>query len=333
MSKSELTINTHGKEEAMILPGIHSKKMSPLILFGMAVAIAVIVTLTGTSFAAGKQKTFASAEDAVKALISAARNNDDSEIVAIFGPDGKDLLFSGDPVADKQRREKFLADYDEQNKLVPEGDSMILVISKKDWPFSIPVVKKDGKWFFDTKKGKEEVLNRRIGMNELFTIQTVLAVVDAQREFAMMDHDGDGLREYAEKFESDPGKQNGLYWKTKEGESPSPLGELLVKAKAEGYSKKDSKGNPVPYHGYFYKILKAQGKNAPGGTYDYIINGQMIGGFALVAWPAKYGNSGVMTFVVNHDGVVYQKDLGKNTEKVAKAITKYDPDNTWKKAE
>jgi hypothetical protein len=333
MSKSELTINTHGKEEAMILPGIHSKKMSPLILFGMAVAIAVIVTLTGTSFAAGKQKTFASAEDAVKALISAARNNDDSEIVAIFGPDGKDLLFSGDPVADKQRREKFLADYDEQNKLVPEGDSMILVISKKDWPFSIPVVKKDGKWFFDTKKGKEEVLNRRIGMNELFTIQTVLAVVDAQREFAMMDHDGDGLREYAEKFESDPGKQNGLYWKTKEGESPSPLGELLVQAKAEGYSKKDSKGNPVPYHGYFYKILKAQGKNAPGGTYDYIINGQMIGGFALVAWPAKYGNSGVMTFVVNHDGVVYQKDLGKNTEKVAKAITKYDPDNTWKKAE
>jgi hypothetical protein len=333
MSKSELTINTHGKEEAMILPGIHSKKMSPLILFGMAVAIAVIVTLTGTSFAAGKQKTFASAEDAVKALISAARNNDDSEIVAIFGPDGKDLLFSGDPVADKQRREKFLADYDEQNKLVPEGDSMILVISKKDWPFSIPVVKKDGKWFFDTKKGKEEVLNRRIGMNELFTIQTVLAVVDAQREFAMMDHDGDGLREYAEKFESDPGKQNGLYWKTKEGESPSPLGELLVQAKAEGYSKKDSKGNPVPYHGYFYKILKAQGKNAPGGTYDYIINGQMIGGFALVAWPAKYGNSGVMTFVVNHDGVVYQKDLGKNTEKIAKAITKYDPDNTWKKAE
>jgi hypothetical protein len=333
MSKSELTINTHGKEEAMILPGIYSKKMSPLILFGMAVAIAVIVTLAGTSFAATKQKTFASAEEAVKALISAARNNDDSEIVAIFGSDGKDLIFSGDEVADKQRREKFLADYDEQNKLVPEGDSMILVISKKDWPFPIPVVKKDGKWFFDTKKGKEEVLNRRIGMNEMFTIQTVLAVVDAQREFAMMDHDGDGLREYAEKFASDPGKQNGLYWKTKEGESPSPLGELLVKAKAEGYSKKDSKGNPVPYHGYFYKILKAQGKNAPGGTYDYIINGNLIGGVALVAWPAKYGNSGVMTFVVNHDGVVYQKDLGKNTEKIAKAITKYDPDNTWKKAE
>ena len=306
----------------MILPGIYSKKMSPLILFGMAVAIAVIVTLAGTSFAAEKQKTFASAEEAVKALISAARNNDDSEIVAIFGPDGKDLIFSGDKVADKQRREKFLADYDEQNKLVPEGDSMILVISKKDWPFPIPVAKKGGKWFFDTKKGKEEVLNRRIGMNELFTIQTVLAVVDAQREYAMIDHDGDGLREYAEKFASDPGKQNGLYWKTKEGEDPSPLGELLVKAKAEGYSKKDSKGNPVPYHGYFYKILKAQGKNVPGGAYDYIINGHMIGGFAIVAWPAKYGNSGVMTFVVNHDGVVYQKRPRKKYRKGRKGYHK-----------
>jgi hypothetical protein len=333
MSKSELTINTHGKEEAMILPGIYSKKMSPLILFGMAVAIAVIVTLAGTSFAAEKQKTFASAEEAVKALFAAARNNNDKELLVIFGPDGKDLIFSGDKVADKQRREKFLADYDEQNKLVPEGDSMILVISKKEWPFPIPITKKGETWFFDTKKGTEEVLNRRIGMNELFTIQTVLAVVDAQREYAMIDHDGDGMREYAEKFASDPGKQNGLYWMTKEGEDPSPLGELLVKAKAEGYSKKDSKGNPVPYHGYFYKILKAQGKNAPGGAYDYIINGNLIGGFAVVVWPAKYGNSGVMTFVVNHDGVVYQKDLGKNTEKVVKTITRYDPDNTWKKAQ
>jgi hypothetical protein len=147
----------------------------------------------------------------------------------------------------------------------------------------------------------------------------------------MMDHDGDGLREYAEKFASDPGKQNGLYWATKEGENPSPLGELLVKAKAEGYSKKGSKGNPVPYHGYYYKILRAQDKNAPGGAYDYIINGNMIGGFAVVAWPAKYGNSGVVTFIVNHDGVVYQKDLGLNTEETAKAMKKFDPDKTWER--
>jgi len=333
MSISQLTIIGYTKEEGMIHPKIPIKQISTLYLFIIALSVMVIMTFAGTSFAAAKQKSFVSAEEAVKALVTAARNNNDSELLAIFGPEGRDLIFSGDKVSDKQRREKFLADYDEQNKLVPEGDSMILVISKKEWPFPIPITKKGETWFFDTKKGIEEVLNRRIGMNELFTIQTVLAVVDAQREYAMIDHDGDGLREYAEKFASDPGKQNGLYWMTKEGEDPSPLGELLVKAKAEGYSRKDSKGNPVPYHGYFYKILKAQGKNAPGGAYDYIINGNLIGGFAVVAWPAKYGNSGVMTFVINHDGVVYQKNLGKDTEKVAKAITKYDPDKTWKKVQ
>jgi hypothetical protein len=333
MPKSDLTTNNYVREEGMILPIIHYRKILPTVIFVIAVAVVIILTHAGTSAAAEKQKTFASAEEAVKALITAARNDDNTEMLKIFGADGKDLIFSGDKVADKQRRKKFLATYDEQNKLVPEGDSMILVIGKNEFPYPIPLVKKGEAWLFDSKKGKEEVLNRRIGENELYTIQTVLAVVDAQREYAMIDHDGDGLREYAEKFESDPGKQNGLYWKTKEGESPSPLGELLVQAKAEGYSKKDSKGNPVPYHGYFYKILKAQGKNAPGGAYDYIINGNMIGGVAVVAWPAKYGNSGVMTFVVNHDGVAYQKDLGKDTDKIVKGMTKYDPDKTWEKAE
>jgi hypothetical protein len=333
MPKSYLTTNNYLREEGMILPTINYRKILPTVIFVIAVAVVIILTHAGASAAAEKQKTFASAEEAVKALVTAARNKDDSELMAIFGPDGKDLIFSGDKVADKQRSEKFLADYDERNKLVPEGDSMILVISKKEWPFPIPIAKKGTTWLFDTKKGTEEVLNRRIGMNELFTIQTVLAVVDAQREYAMMDHDGDGLREYAEKFASDSGKQNGLFWKTKEGENPSPLGELLVRAKTEGYSKNGSKGNPVPYHGYYYKILKSQGKNAPGGAYDYIINGNMIGGFALVAWPAKYGNSGVMTFVVNHDGVVYQKNLGQDTDKIVKAMTKYDPDKTWGKAQ
>lgn len=333
MPTSDLTANNFFREEGMILPGMHYRKTLSIGIFVIAVAVVIILTHAGASLAAEKQKTFASAEEAVKALLAAGRNNDDKELLAIFGPDGKDLIFSGDPVADKQRREKFLADCDEQNKLVPEGDSMILVIGKKEWPFPIPITKKGETWFFDTKKGTEEVLNRRIGMNEVFTIQAVLAVVDAQREYAMMDHDGDGLREYAEKFASDPGKQNGLYWATKEGENPSPLGELLVKAKAEGYSKKGSKGNPVPYHGYYYKILRAQDKNAPGGAYDYIINGNMIGGFAVVAWPAKYGNSGVVTFIVNHDGVVYQKDLGLNTEETAKAMKKFDPDKTWEKVE
>ena len=196
-------------------------------------------------------------------------------------------MFSGDKAADKQRRENFLARYDEQNKLVREGNSTILIIGKDDWPFPIPIVKKGTAWVFDTIKGKEEILNRRIGENELSTIKTCLAIVDAQREYAMMDRDGDNLHEYAEKFASDPGKQNGLYWETKEGEKPSPLGELLVKAKSEGYSKKGSTGNSVPYHGYYFKILKEQGKHAPGGAYNYVLKGNMIGGFAVVAWPAK----------------------------------------------
>jgi hypothetical protein len=290
------------------------------------------MTFPGSLPAAVKQKSFGSAEEAVQALISAGRNNDDKELSAIFGPDGKDIMFSGDKAADKQRRENFLAKYDEKNKLVREGKSAILVIGKDEWPFPIPIEKKDTAWVFDTKKGKEEILNRRIGENELSTIKTCLAVVDAQREYAMIDRDGDNLHEYAEKFGSDPGKQNGLFWQTKEGDKASPLGELIAKAKSEGYSKKGST-NPVPYHGYYFKILKGQGKNATGGAYDYVVKGNMIGGFAVVAWPAQYGNSGVMTFIVNYEGVVYQKDLGKNTDKIAKSMTMYDPDKTWVKAQ
>ncbi len=272
-------------------------------------------------------------EEAVKAWITAIKANDDKEVLTIFGPEAKDLIFSGDPVSDKERREKVIAAYDKKNSLVKEGDKMVIIIGENDWPFPIPLLKKGDQWFFDTKAGKEEILNRQIGKNELDTIQTMLAVVDAQREYAMTDHDGDGLIEYAEKAWSDPGKKNGLYWETKEGEEPSPLGEMVVKARAEGYSKKGSKSNPVPLHGYYYRLLNKQGKNAAGGAYDYIVKGNQIGGFAVIAFPAKYGISGVMTFVVNHDGVVYQKDLGKNTEKAAKAIKKFDPDKTWKKTQ
>ena len=182
--------------------------------------------------------------------------------------------------------------------------------------FPIPLVKKGEVWSFDTDKGREEILNRRIGENELSTIQTMLAIVDAEREYAMKDDDSDGVPEYAQKFLSDPGKKNGLYWETKEGEEPSPLGPAAAQAKKEGYKKSGDK--PIPFHGYYYRILKAQGKNAAGGAYDYVVKGKMIGGFAVVASPAKYGNSGVMTFLVNHDGVVYQKDLGKKTEQAAR---------------
>jgi len=320
----------------MILPEMNNIERSALYVFRFLAAAVVVMGLTFagvTAEAALKQKVFATPEEAVKAVMTAARSNNDKELVAIFGQSAKDLIFSGDPVADKQRRELLLSKYDEKNGLVQEKGNMVFVIGKDDWPFPIPLVKKGESWFFDTNKGREEILNRRIGENELNTIQTLLAVVDAEREYAIKDLDGDGVPEYAQKLMSDQGKKNGLYWKTKEGEEPSPLGEFVADARAEGYIKDRSKQKPIPYHGYYYRMLKAQGKNAAGGAYDYVVKGKMIGGFAVIASPAKYGNSGVMTFLVNHDGVVYQKDLGKNTEKAAKAIKKFDPDKTWKKVE
>ncbi|MRR18281.1 MAG: DUF2950 domain-containing protein, partial [Deltaproteobacteria bacterium] len=249
----------------------------------------------------------------------------------IFGPGGKEVLSSGDAVQDKAAKEQFIRAYETKNTLVPDGDTRtVLQLGAEDWPFPIPIVKKAGKWSFDTRKGKEELINRRIGRNELNTIQTCLAFVDAQREFALRDKDGDGLREYAQKFVSTPGKKDGLYWDAKPGEEESPFGDLFAKATAEGYKRGD---NPVPYHGYFFKMLTEQGKNAPGGPADYIVNGKMIGGFAMVAYPAQYGVSGIMTFIVNHDGIVYQKNLGKETARIAKAMKAFDPDKSWKKVE
>ena len=305
-----------------------------LLLTFAAAVVVMIVTIAGmTADAATKQKGFASAEEAVKAFIAAIKADDNKEVLAIFGSESKEVISSGDPVGDKQRRAKFIKDYDQKNALAKDGDKMVLSVGEKDWPFPIPLVKKGDQWVFDTKAGKEEILNRRIGENELDTIQTMLAIVDAQREYAMKDLDGDGILEYAEKFRSDAGKKNGLHWEAKEGEEPSPLGEVFAKGRTEGYFEKEKKSNPEPYHGYYYHILQSQGKHAPGGAYDYIVKGNMIGGFAVVAYPAKYGNSGVMTFIVNHDGVVYQKDLGQNTEKIAKAVKKYNPDKTWKKVQ
>jgi hypothetical protein len=235
-------------------------------------------------------------------------------------------------VEDKASRERFLKAFDEKQALVKEGDrKAVLQIGNDDLPFPIPIVQKSGKWSFDTKAGKEELLNRRIGKNELYTIQVCLAYVDAQREYAGVDRDGDGLFEYAQKVMSTPGKKDGLYWESKEGEEESPLGDFVAQATREGYQKTSDK--PIPYHGYLFRILKAQGRNAPGGAYDYLVNGRMIGGFAMVAYPAQYGVSGVMTFVVNHEGVVYQKNLGKGTAKTARMMKLFDPDKTWKKVE
>jgi hypothetical protein len=277
-------------------------------------------------------KRFASAEDAVQALVAAVRADDKKAFVGILGSEGRALISSGDPVVDRQNRERFLKAYDTANKLVAKGDTMILKTGDDDWPLPIPLVKDGERWWFDAKQGREEILARSIGRNELYTMQTCLAYVDAQREYYSEDRRGAGILEYARQFASTPGKRDGLYWPTKPGEPPSPLGDLVVRARAEGY-RRDASGGPTPFHGYLYRILTAQGPAAKDGEYDYITRGHMIAGFALVAFPAQYGVSGVMTFMVNHDGVVYEKDLGPNTRSIAFAMRKFNPDETWKKAE
>jgi hypothetical protein len=314
-----------------------NQKKRSMCRFGFAIIVAAII-LAGfyqSAFAANaKQKSFKSPEEAVKALVGAVKGNDTKELLAILGPAGKELIFSGDEVADKAGRDRFVKAYEEMNKLVSENDKkVILHVGNEEWPYPLPVVKKGENWFFDTKAGKEEILNRRIGRNELNAIQVCLAYVDAQREYILKDRDKDKLPEYAQKFVSDKGQKNGLYWEAQEGEEQSPLGPLTAKAAMEGYVEKKPVGKLNPYHGYYYKILKSQGKNAPGGEYDYVVNGKMVGGFALVAYPAEYGDSGVITFIVNQDGVVYEKHLGKDTEKIAAAMKKYDPDKTWRKVE
>jgi len=293
--------------------------------------IAIVVSFQGATAADLKQKTFKSPDEAVKALIESVRAKDKEELLAIFGPSGKEIISSGDEVADREMGERFVKAYEEANKVVSESDTkMVLHVGKEDYPFPIPIVKKDEIWLFDTQAGKEEILNRRIGRNELSTIQVCLAYVDAQREYARRGPGG-GLMEYAQKFISEKGKKDGLYWETKQGEEESPLGPLVYRGVKEGYTKKGDK--PIPYHGYYFRILKAQGKNAAGGEYNYLVKGKMIGGFALVAYPAEYSVSGVMTFIVNHDGVVFEKDLGKQTEKLVGAMKKFDPDKTWKRVE
>jgi hypothetical protein len=267
----------------------------------------------------------------VVALVHAVRGGHAKGMVAVLGSAGRSLVSSGDPVIDVRNRERFLTAYEAGHKLVAKGDAMELRIGADDWPFPIPLVKDAGGWRFDTRQGREEIFARNIGRNELYTIQTCLAFVDAQREYYADDRDGDGILEYATQFASTPGKRDGLYWQTKAGEPPSPLGELVTRARAEGYRRKGD--GPTPFHGYVYRILTAQGPAAREGAYAYVTSGHMIGGFALVAFPAQYGVSGVMTFLVSHDGVVYQKDLGPRTRALALEMKTYNPDSTWTKAE
>ncbi len=319
----------------MISATVHRKAARRVFCSVLALTVAVLVTMGGpihTHAAEGKQKTFTSPESAVQALIQAAREADEKGLLAILGPEGEDVIDSGDEVNDRRARERFLSAYDAAYALVNSSDdSVTLQIGTQEWPFTIPIVKQGDVWYFDTPSGVDEILNRRIGRNELSTIQVCLAIVDAQREYAMQDRSGDGFRTYAEKFSSDPGKRNGLYWRAQAGEEPSPLGVLFLDANKEGYTSRTVDDSPAPYHGYYYRLIYSQGKHAPGGAFDYVVQGKLIGGFAVVAYPAEYGNSGVMTFIVNHDDIVYQKDLGPDSEQIAGNLQTYDPDTSWVK--
>jgi hypothetical protein len=295
-------------------------------------AAAVILLISSVSAQEVKQKAFGSPEETMKALAEAIEEGDAKGMMAILGPEGEDIISSGDAVADKVAMERFVKSYKEKVDFVKEKEDRVSVIMGNDhWPFPIPMMKMADGWMFETKAGREEVLNRRVGRNELHAIRVCRGYVEAQREYASMDRERDGIIQYAQKFASDPYRRNGLYWEPAEGEIPSPVGPFAARAAAEGYRRAGDK--PTPYHGYYYKILKGQGVSAPGGAYQYVIKGHMVAGFALVAWPAEYGVSGVMTFVVNQNGIVYQKDLGPKTDGIAKAMTLYNPDRTWGRAE
>src|SRR5215470_4078954 len=286
------------------------------------------VLILASSSLAQAQERFKTPEAAADALVSAARSGDRKTVLTILGPGSQELVSSGDPVADDNIKQEFLAAYDIQHRVVTEsGKPSILVIGQNDWPFPIPIVQRDGQWSFDTAAGREEVLARRIGRNELSTLKAMLAYWDAQNEYADMFKDKTGQAVYAQKIVSSPGKKDGLYWPTSGSEPESPLGEAVAGATQQGYRV----GSGEPYHGYYYKILTEQGASAPGGTVDYVVRGNMIGGFGLVAYPAEYGNSGIMTFIINNDGDVFEKDLGDGTSRIASRMTSFNPDHTWKK--
>jgi len=289
-------------------------------------AAAVCLLATTALYAAGA-KTFGSPEEAVQALVAAAKANDSKAILAVLGPEAKEIVLSGDTPTDKQARERFVKAYGDASKIAKPDESMaLLLVGKDEWIFPIPLVKEAGGWRFDVAEGKEEILNRRIGRNELHAIQAVQAYVDAQKEYYLRNPQNEKLLQYAQRIVSGKDRRDGLYFPVKSGEPASPLGPLFDRIHAG----KGAPGKPVPYHGYYYRVLKGQGPDAPGGAYSYLAQGRMIGGFALVAWPAAYGNTGIMTFIVNQDGVVYQKDLGAGTTAAAQKITRFNPDKSWK---
>src|SRR5438093_3479987 len=293
-----------------------------LVLMSIGMLFFATESRAGTAY----QRTFATPEDAASALVQVVKAHDRTKILGVLGG-ANDWVSSGDPVADRAIGDRFVAAYEVKHSIVGTGDKLTLTVGNDDYPFAIPIVKSGERWRFDTEAGKEELLARRIGANELDAIKVLQAIVDAQREYASEDRNGDGVLDYAQKFASSPGKHDGLYWPAKAGEPASPLGALVAQAAGQGYAKGET--GPRPFHGYYYRMLKGQGKNAESGAVDYVVKGRAIGGFAVVAYPAKYGNSGIMTFIVNQDGKVYQKDLGPKSAEQAGQMQRYDPDKAW----
>jgi hypothetical protein len=291
--------------------------------------VAVLVALfivAGGAHAASSQRSFGSPQEAVDALLAAVQGRDAGALVAVLGP-ARESIFSGDRIADRAAAERFAARYRTKHAIVVDGDRATLTVGEDDYPFAFPLVRSGAVWRFDTDAGKDELLARRIGENELAAMQVLLAIADAQREYAAQDRNGNGIREYATRIDSRPGKKDGLFWRTKDGEAQSPLGPLLARASAEGYTRE--KKGPTPYHGYFFRLLEGQAASAKSGALDYTIRGRTIGGFAAVAYPANYGNTGIMSFIVNQDGTVYQKDLGRDTLSAGHGMRRFDPGPGW----
>jgi hypothetical protein len=310
--------------------------VAPVLLVS-AVALVVIgcsSNSSSSSSSASPREQFASPDAAVQTLVKALREQDVAHLKKILAPAGDEILSSGDPVADQADRARFLALYDEGHHFEADNTGTnTLLVGRDDWPFPVPIVKAGKKYEFDAEAGEDEILNRRIGRNELSTQQVCLAIVDAQRDYVAMNPMKSDLPQYARKLVSDPGQKNGLYWPTNEGEPQSPMGPLVATAADEGYGKppttQDSAHTRPPYHGYRYRLLTAQGPHAPGGAAEYVVDGKLIGGFGVIAYPAQYGNSGIMTFITSHDGVVYQRDLGPDSQKIAESTTAFDPGPEW----
>ena len=294
-------------------------------ILGGALVIAPFLAQPATG---AEQTTFPTQKAAIQALADASAKRDLERLRAILGPEGDAIVSSGDEVQDTNDLKRFAESARTRTTFVTLDDgSAIAQVGKNDWPLPIPLVKAGNRWRFDTAAGKEELLNRRIGENELVAIDVCRTYVDAQHEYAEVDRTGAGARTYAQRILSTPGKKDGLYWDDESGKDPSPLGPALAEAAAEHYE--FNPGEPAPYHGYYFRILTAQGSKAPGGARSYVTDGKMRGGFGLVAYPAEYGSSGIMTFVVNQKGIVFQKNLGEKTAELGKAMTLYDPDGSW----